>query len=510
MKLKKYTAFLLAFMLIFIIGCKKNANGPSENQGVAGNNTASITLLYCSNDTFNPYTLKTKVNNELCQLLYEPLISLDNNYNSVYRLAQSAVQNQNVWTITLRGTVFSDGSAVTGEDVVYSFNKAKANNGYSSALSHVSSVSSEGNKIVFTLTHSDPYFINLLNFPIIKANSDNLKNEDSVLLAPIGSGRYVLNNEQTALNLNDKYYGAKSKYSVINLVDAPDSESVAHYVEVGATDLYYASANDSDIFRMDGKKFVINQNRLVYLGVNLNNPVLQNVKIRYAISAALGRDKIVSTAYFGNAVAANGPISPYFKETLGHQTIESSANSKIAIENLEQIGYNILDNLGYRKNANNISLAFSLLINKENASHVLAAEIIKSQLSEVGIKVTVTALDFSSYTSALKSKSFQLYLAEVKINNNFDISPLITAGGSCAYGIPAGSGTSGESSEISLTEIITKYKTGNASISDVITAVSSQMPFIPVCYRSGMIFYSENIGNVENASADDLFSFIKN
>ncbi len=504
MKAKKIIAVLLALTLFFITGCKGGNKNPQGSSGENGTDSATFTLLYCSNDTFNPYTLKTKVNMELCQLLYDSLVVLDNGFSPVYKLAEGAVQSGNVWTVTLKNAVFSDNSPVKSEDVIYSFNLAKANAVYSSSLSHVSSVSAEGSKVIFTLSSNDPFFVNLLNFPIIKSGSDNIRNEDSVLLPPIGAGRYVLNDTKTAIQKNANYYGAAPKWASISLVDAPDSESVAHYVEVGATDLYYASAGDSDIFRMDGKKFSINQNRLVYLGVNLSNPTLNNIKVRYGISAAINREKIVSTAYYGNAVAANGPFSPFFKETLGYQTIETSSNNKIAIENLEQIGYNILDNVGVRKNANGNSLSFSLLINKDNPSHTLAANLIKSQLSEAGIKISVKALSYSAYISALKSGSFQLYLAEVKINNNFDISPLITPGGNCAYGMTASNTDAG------LTDIMNKYKSGQASVSDVITAVGSQMPFIPLCYRSGMIFYSENLGDVNDASADDLFKFTQN
>lgn len=489
--------------LIFIFGCKEKTDNPSTDPNNS-NSSSSINLLYCSNDTFNPYTLKTKVNNELCQLLFDSLISLDNNFNPIYKLANSATQSGNIWTVTLKNTVFSDNSPITSDDVIYSFNLAKVHPSYAESLKNVSSVESDGNNIIFTLIKIDPYFVNLLNFPIIKSGSDNISNEDSVILPPIGVGRYLLNEEENGLTKNTNYYGEKPKYDNIHLVDAPDSESVAHYVEVGATDLYFASSSDSDIFRMDGKKFSINQNRLVYLGVNLANPILNNVKMRYALSSALSRDKIVTTAYYSNATAANGPLSPFFSETLGYQTIETSSNNKIAVENLEQIGYNKLDNLGIRRNANDTPLSFSLLINNDNPSHVLAANLIKTQLFEVGINITINALNYDRYVSALNSRSFQLYLAEVKISNNFDISPLITVGGSCAYGIIA------EDTDSNLSDIVNKYSLGEASISDIITAVSSKMPFIPICYRSGMIFYNEKLGDVDNASADDLFIFFKN
>ncbi|MEE0946199.1 MAG: ABC transporter substrate-binding protein [Acutalibacteraceae bacterium] len=502
--------FLIVTLCLCVFsGCKGNEVGNESGQGSAtaqNQSDESINLLYCSNDTFNPYTLITKVNLELCQLLYDSLITLDNNFEPVYKLAHSASMEGKVWTVVLKDAVFSDGSILTGEDVVYSFNLAKNHSRYSSCLSHVSSVSSEGAKITFTLSSTDPYFINLLDFPILKAGSDNIENEDSVLLPPISVGRYVLNEDETKLIRNESYYSAKPKYKTINLINAPDSESVAHYVEVGATDFYYANINDGKIIRMDGKKFSINQNRLIYIGVNMNNSVLKDVKVRYGISAALDRKKIVSSAYFDNAIAATGPFTPVFKETKSYQTIETSANNKIAIENFEQIGYNILDNSGLRKNRSGYPLSFSLLINGDNNSQSLAAQLIKSQLMDVGINITINALSYENYKSALESGSFQLYLGEVKLSNNFDISPLIVKGGSCAYSVADVS----DENVTDFADIISKYKNGEASISDVITSVSSQLPFIPICYRCGILFYSDSVGEVNDASVNDLFVSIQN
>lgn len=526
MKIRRIIAILLIVgTVLMMCGCKQSGSSPSGDSTASTAEKLSANLLYCANDTFDPYTLTTKVNSELCQLLFEPLIKLNNNFEPMYALAENATNEDKQWTVTLKNSKFSDQSAVTGEDVVYSFKLAKENAVYSSSLSHVKDVAFSGNTVTFTLSYYDPYFINLLTFPIIKKDSDRVYNEDSVLYPPIGAGRYILNEQHTKLVLNPNYYGTPSRFDTINLVNAPDSESVAHYVEVGATDFYYANASDGTIFRMDGKKISVNQNRLIYMGINMRISVFKEPKIRYSLSAALDRNKIATNAYYSNALPATGPLTPAWNAKENYQTIETSANTKIAIENLEQIGYNILDNFGYRANANGKKLEFSLLINSDNVSQQEAAKIIVSSLREVGILLTVRALPYKEYLSALQTGSFQLYLAEVKINDNFDISELILPGGSCAYGIPSGSvqkpGQNQEDTDISeddqaepygndLSELINRYRSGTVSISEVISAVEAQMPFIPLCYRSGVLFYSNQIGEITNASSSDLFMSLEN
>ena len=522
MSIRKIIAILLSVILIFsTCACADKGSSATEDGNILGTEKISATLLYCANDTFDPYTLTTKINMELCQLLFEPLVKLDNNFEPVYALAKNVTSNQKDWTVTLKNAKFSDGSAVTADDVIYSFNKAKESSLYSSSLSHIKNVSQKENKVIFSLSHFDPYFINLLSFPIIKKDSDKIYDEDSVLYPPIGAGRYIFNDDHTKLGLNPYFYGTPSRFGTINLINAPDSESVAHYVEVGATDFYYAGTGDGEIFRMDGKKLTINQNRLIYIGMNLRLSVFKEPKVRYCISAALDRTKIATNAYYGNALPATGILSPAWNNEENYKSTETLANTKIAIENLEEIGYNMLDNSGYRLNSNGNGLELSLLINSENISQQEAAKLILSQLRDVGIKITIRALPYKEYLKALNSGSFQLYLAEVKINNNFDISELVLPGGDCAFGIPGTySSSSIENNEQTeeattihgndLSELISRYRNGTASISEVISAVGAQLPIIPLCYRCGILFYSNNIGEITNASVSDLFMSLEN
>ena len=124
--------------------------------------------------------------------------------------------------------------------MVYSYKLAKKSSTYYKyKLYEVKEVEAVNNTTVkFTLKKSDPYFINMLDFPIIKAESENVTDSDSVKYAPVGAGRYKLNKTETALLQNENYHGKKGSIKRIDLINAPDNESVSHYVEIGATDLY--------------------------------------------------------------------------------------------------------------------------------------------------------------------------------------------------------------------------------------------------------------------------------
>lgn len=502
MKFKKIVLLLLCFCLIFaLVGCKDNENSETTpNNNIDIDYEKSLSLLYCANDTYDPYTLITKVNAELCMLLYDPLFKVDNDFESIPVLAENAHQDGTVWTVKLKDVNFTDGTPLRAEDVIFSYNLAKDCARYSSQLSYVENVSADGNNVIFELSICDPYFTNVLDFPIMKTDSNAIYNEDSVLQPPIATGRYVLNARQTGLIINENYFGEKSNIATIKLKNAPDAESISHYVEMGAADIYYADTTSGSIVRMSGKKAVINRNALIYLGINDNDPMFKNINMRYAVSSALSRDKIVTDVFFGNAVAATGPFHPAFKAVSGYQTSPTYANTQISIENLKKIGYNKLNEETYFKNSLGNTIQISLLVNGDNAEKVALANTIVSQLKDVGLQVVVNALSYESYLSALQNGSFQLYLGETQIDNNFDITHLVVNGGRCAFGK-----VNSDENAVSIESVIDEYKSGDASITNVITALQAQMPFIPICYRSGIVFYNENIEDGISFSENDLF-----
>lgn len=518
MKIKKLLAICLVLSLCFCLAsCKKNPENLSSSNEASSSKQDSgkdyITLLYSAADTFNPYTAKTETNRQLCKLLYEPLIKLDNEFNPVHSVAKSVEISGKKCVVSLKSLKFSDGSSVTAEDVVYSCKKALASANYASRLYEVSSVVAAGGLVVeFSLTKADPYFINVLDFPIIKSGSDNITDSDSVLQPPIGSGRYKVSANNDGLEINNNYYGKKSSIKKIQLINAPDMESVAHYVEIGAADIYYNNVWDTEILRMSGQKLDVNTNNLVYLGVNQNYGALAQNAMRQALSSGLDRERICRDYYYNNALAATGFFNPVWEPSKAVQNIQITAKKEITIENLEKIGYNILDKGGNRTNANGTKLQFTLLVNKENRARVAAARAIASQLWAYGIKITVIEKTYEQYKASLVSGNFQLFLGETRITENMDVSPMVISGGSAAYGIRKSAVAEGDEAAPQANAagtVVNGFYAGNNTIADVAAVLQSEMPFIPICYRTGVLFYSDNIENMNNASASDIYFSIE-
>ena len=530
MKRLKITAIVLS-ALIFLSGCRAKPDGTSSSAEpptavAAAGSRNYLTMLYSAADTFNPYTAATNINRQLCRLLYEPLLKTDNSYNISYSLAQSAEVKGKECTVTLKSRYFSDGSALTADDVVYSFNLAKkSNTEYAYKLYEALSATVRDSKtVVIKLDRADPYFANTLDFPIIKKGSDTRTDADGVTHPPIGCGRFKLNDSEDKLITNEHDPGKDRMIKEIRLINAPDSDAVGHYVEIGAADMYYSDISDGNILRMSGKKVNINLNHLIYIGANLSDEQLSLNALRQAISSGLDRKEICRDGYFNNALPANGFFNPAWEAVKSVQNINLQANKEITVENLEEIGYNKLDSAGVRTNGAGKKLKFELLVNKENRLRVTAARIIAKRLSEYGISVNVAEKSFADYTAALSSGNFQLYLAEVAITPNMDISSLITEGGSAAYGIKkpekkadekteqtgstestASEAAQTEEQNLTAAELVSGFYAGTNTLADLSSVLQTEMPVIPLCYRTGVLFYNDKIENVNNSSCSDIY-----
>lgn len=540
--MKKLLCLFMIFCLVFSIsGCKKSETEITPQGSTAQNpqNTV-LSLAYNQTDSLNPYTAQTDINRSLAGLIYDSPVRVNSDFTYTKILAESINISENICVLKIKNAYFTDGSAVTADDIIYSFSAAKKSSSrFKYTLSSIlSAEKSDANTVRFTLKNHDIYAANLLTFPVFKSGSDNIKDENGLLKAPIGCGRYIpdLENEQLIANANRA--GGSVSYKTIRLINCAGDEALSHIIDIGAIDAYFTRLDDCKIMRMQGKRENITLNNLVYIGFNTNDAVCKNTNFRHAVSSALNRAKICNEAYFTNAVAATGIFHPNWKEVSSIQSISDTANTNIAIENLSQMGYNTVNGSLYAVSPEGTELTVKLLVNKENQFRLLAADMIVKQLAQAKIKVVKEEVTFEVYKKRLAAKQFQMYLAETNITDNMDISPIVCKGGNIAFGLTQNASSdvsssstasteqtaadtalsentsSGEQpaekpSTVTLESVIKGFYSGKNTIADIASLAVSEMPIVPVCYRTGIIFGSDKINNLSNYGEGDIYAFIK-
>lgn len=465
--------------------------------------TSNFTIAYCKPDssdpstTLNPYLCKSTLNAAISDLLYDQLVTVNSSYEVDFVIARSIEQTSaKVITITLRdGIVFSDGSELTGEDIKYSFEAAKAEGSrYAAQLEHFVNCMYTENTIAFRLDENDPMAYMLLDFPIIKKGSD----ADGAV--PIGSGRYYYYTDSergTYLLRNDRWYKSTGDYQIrrISLVSMPTIESIIHSIEIGTVSYFYTDLRDGYPSRINAYYSHVNLNNLVYIGMDTTDSRLRDYQIRKAISDALSREELITNAYAGRAYAATGPLPTSWAPAANAQSGSTLSNTTSANQLLDDAGYINMDESYVRNNGNGMVLSYYLLVNKENAQHVALAESIVRQLSDVGIKLILNAVDSETYRERIAGGEYDLYIGEYALFNNMDFSDLFTPNSGVYYGLTP---------EVTITAW-NSYLDGSGDIAGVIEAFEEEYPFIPICYRLGMVCYSRSVNAHMDVTESDLF-----
>lgn len=570
MNIKRFLALLLAVLMLFSSAscnsdekAKRRAEITSELYAESGTETPleitptvdtdngqnSFALCYSKTDTLNPYNCTTNLNASVATLLYDPLVRIGPEYKLEYILARKINIVGNKIKVELKSNVlFSDGSLLVPQDVVYSFSAAaREGSRFRAQLLPIISCTLDGNTIIFEMVSADRMGAYLLDFPIIKRSSD-LDAE----VPPTGSGRYVYINdpaEGTFLRSNTWWYSnTEPKIKRILLLRLPTIETIISSVEIGTLSFYYTDLRSGTPSRVNANTALVDLNNIVYLGVNTNNALLSKIEIRRAISNALDRNDIATKSYNGRASAATGPFTPKWYEVQSLQTNNVFSDRKLSDADLSSLGFVNIGSDSIRSDGEGHRLSFSLLVNSDNSPRVDAANLIAEQLKHAGIEVNVDAVDTQTYLSRVLGGNYDLYLGEYALTNNMDITPLISTE-SGYYSGPAPYATqkaftlwrqtgtekqtassesepvssdvssevsssvssdassqeeSSESSDVS-SENTKAEAVENPELKTLIDTFNSELPFIPVCYRMGISCYSRTISGEIKTTEDDPF-----
>lgn len=487
----------LLFCLLFLFaGCKGNGEEEDptapEQTNQSGETVApsekNIKLPFFEKDTLNPYFAVSRENRSLASLYAEPLYRVIANYTPHPILAKSGTGSGKTFKVELQAAKFSDGTNLTASDVVYSFQKAKASTWYGARLAKIESAKARGNSVEFTLTEPNAYVENLLTFPILKQGT--AETPEGV---PVGTGPYILRpNGETQKNTQNASSASAMPVSLITIKDATHLKNA---LEIGNVSFLFSDFEKGSYERIVAQNTFITMNHLVYLGMNEAKPPLNSAALRTAIYYGVDKNGIASSAFQGCAQAAGLPIHPAALQAQEITPPSTAKDSKRAVEILSKIGYNRYDKNGILSNGTT-SLQMTVLVNSENPFRLAAAKHVANTLSELGLNVTVESVPYDTYAARLRSGDFFLYIGEVKLPEDLDLSVFFAPGGAANVGIAP---------ELSVCAAATAWHQGAKSPAQFAEIFLDDMPFVPLCYRSGMAAYEKRLTPDFSVASYDIY-----
>ena len=530
-QLRRGTALLLCMALLFGVsacGGGDDADLLSTTEETTLVSDAQIRyndlrLPYARSDSLDPYEAKSTVNRQLMTLLFDGLFTVGEDFEAKPVLAKEYSTDGQAITVSVNSDVrFHDGSLVTAADVLYSFRLAKESPAYKARLKNIESASgSELDSILFLMNVSDPYAAACLDFPIVKSGtgaSDRKETERQAREAaeaageeyhksvekqtPVGTGRYVLSYDEGESDpvltaFHERYKGFYPSLSTIRLVNVTDSSALFYSLEIGNISFAFDDLSGGKYTRVNANISEYPMNSLVYLGMNQDHPALAQSEIRQAIQAAIDREDILNVAFQGHATVTHTPVNPHWTVAAEYESTYAREQSS-ALEMLRDAGFDKVNGYGVRNNGRQI-LAFTLLVAEGNGFKEMTANRIAQKLQALDIKVTIQKLPANEFVNAVELGKFDLYVGEVNLSPNMDLNVFFGGSGAAAHGI--WSKAAGKAYE--------DFRWNEISFGAFMEAFEQDLPFIPLCFRNGIVASVKELEGTQNARYGDLFEDVE-
>jgi len=332
-----------------------------------------------------------------------------------------------------RGVLFHDGTQMTADDVVFTFNRIIQENGIEYPAPHTSlrrglagpleSIEKlDDFTVVMHLSSPWPQAMQMLvHQQIVPQHYLEQVGTQGFIQHPIGTGpfRFVSADpdlEEIVLERFDDYYGGAPDLPPVGpaCVDRvifrviPDSLTRTAALRIDEVDVVQAVPLDVvDRLAQDPDVQVRTApgTHPKWMEMNVNVPPFDDVHVRRALNYAVDKGRIIDQVYDGRAVALPGPLSPF--NQFVNQTLEPYPyDLERALSLLAEAGWTdsngdgVLDRDGQ---------PFALAVDTLDAWRPLAREV-AAQLQEIGIQVDVRYWEYRAIRSRLLAGDRMAYL----------------------------------------------------------------------------------------------------
>ncbi len=375
----------------------------------------------------DPHTQTAFASLRLLELIYEPLLTVDQNLELAPALAESWEFSDDGKQLTFhlrQGVKFHDGSDFTSADVIASFERILDEATGSATRSNLLSIASmdvpDDFTVVLNLSIADvPLLTALANANAAILSSDVIANGDPTTDA-IGTGPFKLDSwtpdQTTKLTANADWWAGAPKIDGIEMRIIPDESTIMAALRTG--DIDFAMFNDPLVATLPTEGSDVQINRapdLAYHALQLRafdipgpgtpeaapsdevHP-LSILEVRQAISCAIDRQEVVDAAALGEGTVT-GPLT---MASFALPTSELFCYTKDLDKAKE-----LMATAGY---ADGFPLTIMAGIG-EPPTAITEAESIQAQLAEINIDVTIEPLELSVYVDRWLAGDFDAAIA---------------------------------------------------------------------------------------------------
>lgn len=376
-------------------------------------------------DTINPILSTNRNVHEITKIIFEPLVTLNEDYKAEYALAQEIVkENDTTYLVKLRqGVLWQDGSNFTQTDVHYTIDRIKSegiNTIYKDNLRYLAEYK-EIDDYTFELVLSQPvpFFEYNLTFPIMCANQygneEEFTNPDRNI-APVGTGMFKIefaDSGSIKLVKNNIYWDSSKKPAAEEIVIKLYSSigEVYNAFKSGELDIITVTANNVEeyIGTLGYNKIEYKSRDYDFMAFNIEADSVSDISVRRAISKVIDKNAMVANCL------GSGYISSNFSLDMGNwlytRDLTVDTNTEEARNILEEAGWTYRNNSWIRDGRR---IDINIAVNANNEARIRVAENIANQLENFGIRVSVLQFSPERYVDILNNREYECIITGIE------------------------------------------------------------------------------------------------
>jgi peptide/nickel transport system substrate-binding protein len=307
-----------------------------------------------------------------------------------------------------RGATFHDGHPLTSRDVKWTFDsllQGKIRSTKSAVYKYVDHIDApDDTTVIFHLKEPDATLLwNLSDgaIGIVPYGSG-----DEITQHPIGSGPFKFVSAETdrevIVERNDQYWGDKAKLARVRFAVVPDETTQALELRKGSGDVAINSLTPDTVVTLAKNPNLTVMNgpgtRLAYLGFNLRDPILKDVRVRQAIAYTLDRRPMIEYLWRNEAEPAKSILPTQSWAYNGNVPAYDHDPAKAAA---------LLDAAGHPA-INGVRFHITMKTSTDANTRLMVA-VMQQQLREVGIALDIRSFEFATFFSDVQHGAFQMY-----------------------------------------------------------------------------------------------------
>lgn len=400
---------MISILAVIMAGCGNNAGGSGGNEGGEGSN-ANQELTYATTSDvvgLSPIDTNDSVSAAMIEQIYGTLFKRDPETMEIKPHLAESYENPDdlTWEIKLKeGIEFHDGTPFNAEAVKYTFEEFMDEERAApraSLLAPIDTVEVKDEHTVVIKT-KEPYgpllaALSHTNASIVSPTADK---EGELNNNPVGTGPFVFEEwskgDKVVLSRNENYWKDPAELEKVTMKVVPEYATAVSMLETGEVQFLDAippeqlprieSLNNVEIQKKEGTQ-------VYYLGFNMDKEPYNDKNFRKAVSHAVDREAYVNQLN-GLGIKNNSIIGP---QVFGYDEAASEEGYSYDPEKAKQI----IEENGFE--GQTISM---LVANRE--SYMKMAEIVQSQLTEVGFDVSVETMEWGTFLDATTAGEFQM------------------------------------------------------------------------------------------------------